>query len=197
MTTLDLSYYILSKFDDITPLKLQKLLYYTKVWGLVSGEYSIEGEFEKWSYGPVNPQAFQEFKKYKGDIIPQPDPSKIPFLNPHQKEAIDFVLDCYHPFGALTLSAMTHAEEPWDKTEKNGVISEILIKEYYSKTPFAKNFPLDLKNKPFSPVPTDMQHSFVFDIEDDNVQKYSNYSSYETYKNLTKKAEIEIKKILS
>ncbi len=52
MNALVLSHYIIHKYDDITSMKLQKLLYYLKVWGLVSDTFTVDTEFEKWTYRP-------------------------------------------------------------------------------------------------------------------------------------------------
>ena len=56
----ELPHYILATYADykITPLKLQKLLYYAKVWGIVAGEELYQGEFKKWTHGPVNTEVY-------------------------------------------------------------------------------------------------------------------------------------------
>lgn len=40
-------------YGGISPMKLQKLMYYLKVWGLVVGTPLVASAFQKWTYGPV------------------------------------------------------------------------------------------------------------------------------------------------
>lgn len=179
------AYYIIEKYHEfkggITPLKLQKLLYYLKVWGAVTSVELINGQFKAWKKGPVNPWIYHQYKEY-GD---QP----IPFKNSagpvpkEQKPLIDFILESYVPFDAITLSAMTHKELPWTETEKDDVISEELMKEFYSQQPFAKNFPLD-EEKPYYPVYSDFIYSFIFDFESDDSAKEIVFESFDEYKKM-------------
>ena len=52
ITSLALADYILASYPnkDITPMKLQKLAYYTKVWTLVAGLPVVDADFQKSSY---------------------------------------------------------------------------------------------------------------------------------------------------
>ena len=76
--------------ENLTPLKLQKLLYY--VCGYYAAAYEqplIDHTFEAWDYGPVVPALYREFKGYgnrsitglatdidweSGAMIPTPPP---------------------------------------------------------------------------------------------------------------------------
>jgi uncharacterized phage-associated protein len=194
MNALSLSHYIIHKYDDITPMKLQKLLYYLKVWGLVSGTFSVDTEFKKWKYGPVSNEIFHEYKQYKSAVIPK---AAIPFveLSSELKASIDFVLDCYSVYSAVTLSAMTHQEKPWQKTPDNAVITEKKILKYYSQQSFAKNFPFHPKNS-FYPLQTDIQSAYIFDMGNEETEKMLMYQSYEEYLKHQLKAEKSISKII-
>ena len=119
MKPIELAYYILQNHDNITPLKLQKLLYYCKVWGVVSGENLVDGEFKKWQYGPVNEEVYKEFKKYGDSAIPK-HITELTTAPSTQKEIIDLILYSYKPYDAITLSAMTHHEDPWKKVKPCG-----------------------------------------------------------------------------
>jgi uncharacterized phage-associated protein len=194
MKILNLAYYIINKVEGVDPLKLQKLLYYTKVWGLVSGTPVIHEPFEKWGYGPVNPEVYKKFKQYSNGVIPKahvPD-VKVP---KKEKELIDFILECYSPFDAVTLSAMTHQDIPWQTTPKNQEISDSSILKYYSKLPFAKNFPVD-ENKPFYPVETDFHYSFIFDM-DNKTAKSLFFPSFKEYKKLMHQNKLMLEKSIS
>lgn len=193
-----LAYFILENYSSvdggITPLKLQKLLYYTKVWGLVSGKLSVGGQFKAWKNGPVNGYIYHKFKEY-GDQ-PIPVENKAGPVSPTKKKMIDFILESYVYFDAITLSAMSHEEDPWEKTPKDEVISNQLIKEFYSHQPFAKNFPLD-EDKPYYPVYTDFMYSFIIDFQEDDEAKELVFDSFEEYKQLMKQSKEELKKQLA
>lgn len=195
MKTIDLAYYITNHFENITHLKLQKLLYYLKVWGIVSGEELVEGDFVKWQYGPVNKEVYDAFKNYGNTVIPK-NLGSDPAFTTNQKKFTDFVLECYTPFGALTLSSMSHAETPWSITKPQNVISEQSMKKYYSELLFAKNFPLG-SSKPFYPVQTNMYHSYVLDMSEEEAKKYTVYPSFEIYKQQVAEAQQQSAKILS
>lgn len=195
MKPVDLAYYVIDKCRDVTPLKLQKLMYYLKVWGVVSQDDVIDGDFEKWRFGPVNAEVYNEFKKYGSGAIPKSllFKKKTP---EDKKPFIDFVLECYDPFDALTLSSMTHAEDPWQETPYEQVISEKSIKQYYSTLPFAKNFPY-FPNKPFYPVQTNMYHAFIMDMSKDEAAKLTVYPSFAFYKEQVKEAQKQSSALLS
>jgi len=194
MKILTLSYYIINHVKSVDPLKLQKLLYYTKVWGLVSGARIVHEPFEKWAYGPVNPEVYAKFKGYGNSVIPK---SNVPDAKApkDEKELIDFILACYSPFDAVTLSALTHQDIPWQETPKNHVISESSILKYYSKSPFAKNFPFD-ENKPFYPVETDFHYAFIFDMEEKTAKSLP-FFSFKEYKKLMRQNRLMLENAIS
>lgn len=188
-----LSYYILGNYSSvegsITPLKLQKLLYYTKAWGLVSGELDVGGQFKAWKNGPVNGYIYHQFKEF-GDQ-PIPAEHKAGPISHTKKKLIDFILESYAPCDAITLSAMTHEEDPWEQTPKNEVISEQAIKEFYSQQSFAKNFPLG-KDKPYYPVYTDFMYSFIFDFQEGDEAKELVFDSFDEYKQLMQQSKEDL-----
>ena len=190
MNALSLSHYIIHKYNDITPMKLQKLLYYLKVWGIVSDVFTVDTEFEKWAYGPVSKEIYQAYKQYSSATIPKAAVPSVK-LPTGLQPSIDFVLDCYAVYSAVTLSAMTHQEKPWKKTPANAVITEKKILKYYSKQPFAKNFPFDPK-KPFYPPQTDMHSAYIFDMDTEEAESVLMYPSYEVYQKLQLKAKNSI-----
>jgi hypothetical protein len=111
------------------------------------------------------------------------------------KHTINFVLDCYAVYDAITLSAMTHQEKPWKKTSMNSVISESKILKYYSKQPFAKNFPFD-PHQPFYPLQTNMHYAYIFDMDKEEAASVSEYPSYIAYKKYQLYAKNGLSKVL-
>lgn len=194
MKTLHLAQYIVNEcqqYGQITPLKLQKLLYYIKAWGEVAGKKLLKAPFKKWDYGPVNPEVYHAYKEYGRKPIPF---MKVP-KNPtgKEKKLIDFISTCYAQFNAVTLSAMTHEEKPWQETPKDKVISVRLMKEFYRKQPFAGNFPFDPDRGPFYPVDSDSSHAFTMDMSEEEAEQVKTYSSYRSYLEHIQKASGEYK----
>ncbi|MFW1678599.1 Panacea domain-containing protein [Pontibacter sp. JAM-7] len=101
--------------DNITHLKLQKLLYYTQGWHLaIHGRTLFSSTFEAWAHGPVSPEIYARFKSYGWDPIPTSeivtDFSKV---SSGDSEFLDEVWEVYGQFSAKKLEMMTHQESPW------------------------------------------------------------------------------------
>ena len=165
----------------VTPMKLQKLLYYIKAWGLVSDDLYISDKFKKWDYGPVNTTVYHHYKDYHNLPIPPSKVEKAEFSE-MEHQFIDFILDCYSPLNAISLSTLTHSEDPWIDTPKDATISEEKMKVYYSGLAFAKNFPINHYNKLFHPVLTLLDYSFAADMETGNTEDIMVYPSFAEYK---------------
>ena len=164
----------------ITPLKLQKLLYYVKAWGLVAGHPLVPVPFRRWKLGPVNPDVYDAFKVYGREPIPYTEAVEEP--QGEAKRLVDFIGTCYNPFSALTLSAMTHKEAPWLETAPDEVIPEPLMQAYYREQPFALNFPFDPDREPFYPVQSDFSHAFTMDMDRQSKEALVTYASYNAYR---------------
>lgn len=193
MNIIDLSRYVVNQFSaqspaGITPMKLQKILYYIKAWTLVAKKQLVQADFLHWIYGPVNKQVYDYYKKYGGNVI-SPDEREELKINEVEKNLIDFIVENYITFDAFTLSAMTHTEDPWKKTQNNDVISDELILIYYAEQSFARNFkPFALSRNSFYPLEN---YSFVSDMTAKDAQEITEYPSYDSYKNTLYKAEQE------
>ncbi len=201
MKALELSKYIVqnyhdASFDGITPLKLQKLLYYVHVWGIVSENKILTDNFCKWKHGPVNDEVYKSYKNYGDSKISPSQNVTLPDFSTNEKDFVDFVISNYVKFSAITLSAMTHQDKPWQETSTNSYISESSIKSFYSSLLFAKNFPID-ENKPFYPVETDLHYSFVLDFLTSQHDEPFYYKSYKEYLSLEKKSNSDFEKAFS
>lgn len=191
MEKLHIAQYLVNRFGNepggVTPLKLQKLLYYVKAWGLVADHNLVpDASFEKWPYGPVDPVVYKVYKAY--GRAPIPFMENVPQPRGKQRQLIDFIGTCYAQFDAITLSAMTHKEDPWQVTPSGEIIPEQLMKSYYAKRQFAKNFPFDRYSKPFYPVESDFGHAFTMDMSEEEAEKVSVYPSFQAYLNHIRKA---------
>ncbi len=112
-------YFVKKNQEDskgLDALKLQKLLYYTKAWGLVfnKGEEIFPDEFQAWIHGPANPKVYQTFKGFDFKA-PHPEYADINFdtFSPKEKEVLDMIWNIYGKFDGKYLELLTHEEEPW------------------------------------------------------------------------------------
>jgi uncharacterized phage-associated protein len=122
------------KGEGLSPMKLQKLVYYAHGWYVgMTGKRLINEEIEAWKFGPVIPSLYQEFRKYGSSPI-QEQATEIVGLEttgfkirdvstPESDEIKKFIKNVWNAYGkftAIALSDMTHAvDSPWDKTFKD------------------------------------------------------------------------------
>lgn len=185
MNPVSLAQYLVNSFGHVpggvTPLKVQKLLYYVKAWSLVNGEDLVDGTFEKWTHGPVNRVVYEHFKG-NGRQPLQPinlGPDHEP--RGEVKEFIDFIGNSYARFPALVLSKMTHEEDPWRLTQPSHEIPSELIRDYYAGQPFAANIPFDPVGKPYVAVQSHMDRAFTMDMSRTDATRASTFNSYREY----------------
>lgn len=173
MDKFQLAKYIASKYHGtVSPMKLQKLMYYCYAWQLVANVKLFDAHFEAWPHGPVDPDIYKEYKSFGRDPITVSD---VPQLN---ESLIDFILDSYSVYSAIELSKTTHLEQPWKNYNGNGELipDEVLI-AFYSKQVFAKNFPLK-KGKKYYPPKTSTHYAFTFDMEKEYVPEFKSIKEY-------------------
>jgi len=112
----------------LTPMKLQKLLFFTQSWHLkINKEPLFDDLFARWQYGPVIPSIYHEFKSYGsgvitdyGTILVNDDDSKLGFkvIIPEidwegDQETVDFIdkiIEVYGCYSGGALSRMTHED---------------------------------------------------------------------------------------
>lgn len=140
--------WILSKInksagDTISPLKLQKLLYYCQAWHYtIFDEKLFDERIEAWTHGPVIPSQYKRFSYillYDNIDIDRINRETVS-LPPKTEELLNEVMDIYAEHSANYLENLTHNELPWKQTrgdlEPWGASHEeiplSLIKEYYS-----------------------------------------------------------------
>lgn len=193
-TPIQIASYILANFDakefNITPMKLQKLVYYTYSWSLVADvKLMNDGVFEAWEYGPVSSELYHEFKKYGRSIIENKELQNEVAIDSSQVPLIDFIVKSYLPFSAITLSKTTHTESPWVKTAANTPISDEIIIAYYTKQDYALNFvdgidqlPSLIADKTYYAPKTTAFHSFIFDVSKEDTELFKNtFPSFDYY----------------
>ena len=170
-----------SAYGSITPMKLQKLLYYVKAWGLLEDQDLAPGAFEKWPYGPVNRDVYHAFKEFGAAPV---QPKLLPPAFEPQGRArvlVDFIATSYVSFSALALSAMTHREPPWKEAALNAVITEEAMRAFYgARHPFRRNFPFS-PEQPYTAVPSDASAAFTLDMSRADAARVKTYPTYQAY----------------
>jgi uncharacterized phage-associated protein len=135
----DVARYYLGIFDEdsgdnISNLKLQKLLYYSQGFHLAmhSGEPLFPEPLLAWDHGPVVEPIYHQFKSYRWQGIDRPEDFDINAYPPEVRELLTTVYRVYGQFTAKALEDMTHKEPPWNDTPRNQVISHELMRAFFS-----------------------------------------------------------------
>lgn len=126
----------------ITPLKLQKLLYYAQAFNLRDGKGVLFSEaIEAWKHGPVVPKIYRAYKDYGYFTIPHQEFDNVdPItdtlkLNPGEIETITEVWKQFGHLDGKFLEELTHQEDPWIFTNINEEIDINDIIEYFANEP--------------------------------------------------------------
>ncbi|MBU3110994.1 type II toxin-antitoxin system antitoxin SocA domain-containing protein [Clostridium lacusfryxellense] len=106
--------YLLCKCDDITPLALQKLLYYVQgFYYAFMNRFIFEENCEAWVHGPVYKNVYIKYREYCFDRIECDDLTDDITLSGSEKTIIDSVIKNLSGYSGKTLEAFTHLETPW------------------------------------------------------------------------------------
>lgn len=116
--------------EYITPLKLQKLLYYIQGLTLkIYGKPAFLREINAWQYGPVVESIYKKYKRRSPISTP-----KVTYeICDGLKKIIKLVVLSYGQLEAEKLINLTHEEDPWINCKQGEVISIEQIKEYFNK----------------------------------------------------------------
>ncbi|MHB0952586.1 MAG: Panacea domain-containing protein [Allorhizobium sp.] len=116
----------------LTPLKLQKLMFYADAWymALYDDELITEG-FQAWVHGPVAPSQWHRFKEYRWNAITTE--LEKPQLGSSVKKHLDEIIDIFGSETAVSLERMTHQETPWLEA-RGGIPDDEPCNNYISKT---------------------------------------------------------------
>jgi uncharacterized phage-associated protein len=104
----------------ISPLKLQKLVYFSHGWYMgFTGEPLINERVQAWEFGPVIPSLYHEFKEFKNNPITRFTRNYLAedLASPAMmaaKSLLDRIWSIYSRYTAAHLSALSHEENgPW------------------------------------------------------------------------------------
>lgn len=132
--------YIITQFDEITPLVLQKLLYYINGFYIAFlGESCFVEKCEAWQNGPVYPTIYYLLKE--GTLLSIDNlPISIdnPEILPSKLQVItDAVVKSFGCYSGDKLTKFTHEEAPWMRAHDNRIENSIIrnedLREYFKQ----------------------------------------------------------------
>lgn len=134
--------YIFEKLEEVSPLVLQKLLYFIQgVYSALYGKALFEEDCRAWIHSPVYPEVYELFSDFKYNPI---DDARFAMLDgaadaltKEEKDVVDLVVNTFGMYGGKVLEKITHNEDPWKEARKgygdNVPSSELLSKERIMK----------------------------------------------------------------
>ena len=136
--------YVFKKLEEVTPLMLQKLLYFIQgVYLALYGKPIFVEDCRAWIHGPVYPEVYDLFRDFKYNPI---DDARFALLEgtedaltDDEKKVIDLVVNTFGMYGGKVLEKITHNETPWIEARKgygesipsNELLSKDRIMKYY------------------------------------------------------------------
>lgn len=109
--------YLLCKCEDITPLALQKALYY--IQGFYVAFYKtflFSEECEAWVHGPVYRDVYFKYQNYRFDPIKGKNEFDDSVFSSSEKAILDSVIKNICCYSGKILEEFTHSESPWLST---------------------------------------------------------------------------------
>ncbi len=106
--------YLLKQCGDITPLALQKALYY--IQGFYSAFYDsflFEQDCEAWIHGPVYREVYKRYRDYHYDPIDRNIETNDNSITDQQKAIYDAIIKYFCCYSGKILEQFTHNETPW------------------------------------------------------------------------------------
>jgi uncharacterized phage-associated protein len=153
-----------AKGESLTPMKLQKLVYFANGWHLaLKDEPLINEQVEAWPYGPVIPSLHRTFRRFGDQPITgrairvltksdsddrwsiyrsksEPSIDELPEQAEFTKAFLDRIWDLYGHYTAIQLSNETHRPgSPWD----------VISQKYSGEIPKRTDIPAELMTEHF------------------------------------------------
>jgi len=148
--------YLIKHSGDITPLALQKLLYYAQ--GFSFAFYNRElfsDECEAWVHGPVYRYIYNEYRAFSVNTLIDASDVLANGLLKEEEELLNAIVQYLGCYSGMILEDMTHNELPWQETRRglrptvscDRVISKCLMSSFFKEMieTFEINNPTDIK----------------------------------------------------
>lgn len=138
-----ISEYIIAIGKEITPLALQKILYYAQgFYKAFFGKFLFEDDCQAWVHGPVYVNIYEKYKEFKSaNIFINIDYDIEDIIVDEKREILDAIIKYFGYYNGKALEKMSHYETPWLNARKgllpsensNNIINKEDIKEYFEK----------------------------------------------------------------
>jgi len=132
--------YLIYQCKDVTPLALQKMLYYVQGFYFAFLDLFLFSEdCEAWTHGPVYRNIYNRYAWYHYDPIDPDEEFDVSLLTEFEKALADSVIQHLGCYSGNTLERFTHKEIPWLKTRgdlpaaepSERIISKEFICDYF------------------------------------------------------------------
>lgn len=132
--------YLLYKCEDITPLALQKVLYYAQgFYYAFEEQFLINEDCEAWVHGPVYRNVYNRYFSYHFDPIEKVEEFDDSVFLTSEKSILDSIIKNFCCYSGKILEKFTHMETPWIHTRQSlpfdatseRIISKDLIGKYF------------------------------------------------------------------
>jgi uncharacterized phage-associated protein len=144
--------------DNISNLKLQKLVYYAQgLYLAMQDEPLFVESLEAWEYGPVVPGLYRTYRYRGARSIEPPERFEAGDYAPEVGELLDVVLEVYGQYSVVKLMHMTRAEPPWRDTPRHQEISQESLRDFFSTIVEAGRFGRAIEGEPVWPT-TSFRH---------------------------------------
>lgn len=142
--------YIFEQMKEVTPLALQKILYFIQgIYMVLFGKPLYKEDCMAWVHGPVYEDVYDLFKDFKYNPIEDDRfaifKDRFEELGEREKMVIDLVINTFGKYSGKVLENITHAELPW-KNARLGYEASEPSREIISKDEI-RNYFVSVANK--------------------------------------------------
>lgn len=121
--------------EGVTPLKLQKLLYFGQAASLaLCNRKLFEEDIEAWKYGPVISSLYHKYKSNLNTPLVEPSGEYTDIIDPQAQNILKGVWELFDKYSAGELVEIAHQHAPWKNFYKEGhnvVIPPEVMRDYY------------------------------------------------------------------
>ncbi|MBQ9657872.1 MAG: DUF4065 domain-containing protein [Clostridia bacterium] len=138
-----ISEYIIAVGKEITPLALQKILYYAQgFYKAFFGKFLFKDDCQAWVHGPVYVKIYEKYKEFKSaNILIDIDYDIEDTIVDEKREILDVIIKYFGYYNGKALEKMSHYETPWINARKgllpsensNNIIKKEDMEEYFEK----------------------------------------------------------------
>jgi len=150
--------YIFEQMKEVTPLALQKILYFIQgIYMVMFGKPLYKEDCMAWIHGPVYEEVYDLFKDFKYNPIEDSRfaifKNRFEELSEQEKMVIDLVINTFGKYSGKVLEGITHEEKPWKNARigyepsepSREIISKDEIRNYFVSV--ADKYGIDTEEK--------------------------------------------------